>query len=134
MLKLFDSTENMYKSQTELISFEPLSGEPGTEGATAAMKYQMGKREIEMVETITRKALPDEVTCTYETKGIWNEVINRFSEIGPDKTRWSFETEFNCSGFMRIMSFWFPGTFRKESLKFMRRFKECAESEHQGAA
>ena len=54
--------------------------------------------------------------------------------LGDDKPRWSFETEFKCSGFIRIMSFLMPGAFRKDSLKFMRSFKEFAESEYKGAA
>ena len=41
----------------------------------------MGKREIDMIETITVKNLPKEFSATYEAKGVWNEMKNYFEEI-----------------------------------------------------
>ena len=52
VIELFDNPDNMKHWQPGLLSFEPLSGTPGTVGAKSQLKYLMGKREIEMVETI----------------------------------------------------------------------------------
>lgn len=76
VIELFDNQDNMTKWQSGLISFEHVEGEVGQEGAKSNLKYKMGKREIEMVETITKRNLPDEFFGTYETKGVWNEVKN----------------------------------------------------------
>ena len=125
VIELFDDPDNMPKWQPDLISFEHQSGQPG---AKSQLRYKMGKREIEMIETITSRNLPDEFSGTYEAQGVWNSVANHFKEEGPEKTRWIMESEFKCSGFMRIIAFLFPGTFKKQSLKMMNLFKDFAES------
>ena len=81
VIELFDSEENLFKWQPELISFEHLSGEKGEVGAKSKLRYTMGKREIEMIETITVKNLPKEFSATYEAKDVWNEMKNYFEEI-----------------------------------------------------
>ena len=127
VIELFDNPDNMKHWQPGLLSFEPLSGTPGTVGAKSQLKYLMGKREIEMVETINVRNLPDEFSGTYEAKGVWNEVRNFFSVVDANTTRWASENEFKCSGFMKIMAFFMPGAFKKESYKYMVQFKEFAE-------
>lgn len=127
MIELFDSVENMHKWQPELISFDHLSGEPGKEGAKSNMKYKMGKREVEMIETITKRNFPDEFSGTYEAKGVWNLQQNFFKEVNENKTEWETISEFKCAGFMKIMCWLMPGAFKKQTLKFMERFKEFAE-------
>ncbi|MXU63848.1 SRPBCC family protein [Oceanomicrobium pacificus] len=128
VIALFDSTENLPKWQDGLVSFDHVSGSPGQEGAVSRLRYQMGKREIEMVETITERALPDRFAATYEADGVWNIVENRFEALG-DRTRWQIDTEFRCKGMMRIMAFLMPGAFRKQTEKMMQSFKSFAESQ-----
>ena len=129
VIELFDNTENLKKWQEGLISFENFEGEPGQVGAKSNLKYKMGKREIEMVETITKRDFPDEFFGTYETKGVWNEVKNYFTEEGDDLTKWRLDTEFKGSGMMKIMMFLAPGMFKKQTLKSMNDFKNFAENE-----
>ena len=57
VIELFDSTENLYKWQPGLMSFDHLSGTPGEVGAKSKLLYKMGCREIEMIETITVKKI-----------------------------------------------------------------------------
>ena len=52
VIDLFDNPDNMRHWQEGFVSFEPLSGTPGQVGAKSRLKYIMGKRDIEMVETI----------------------------------------------------------------------------------
>lgn len=127
VIELFDSTENLYKWQRGLQSFTPIEGEPGQPGAKSEMVFQMGKRRFDLVETITRRELPDRFDCAYDAKGVHNVVQNRFIEIGPDKTRWEADQEFQFSGFMKLMGFCMPGAFKKQSLKYMQDFKAFAE-------
>ena len=129
VIELFDKTENLKKWQTGLQSFEHIEGDAGQESAKSQLKYKMGKREIEMVETITKRNLPNEFFGTYETKGVWNEVKNYFTEEGDQKTKWQLDTEFKGSGFMKIMMFVAAGMFKKQTLKSMHDFKTFAENE-----
>ncbi|MBK9175612.1 MAG: SRPBCC family protein [Flavobacteriales bacterium] len=127
MIQLFDNAATMKEWQPTLISFEPISGTPGQLGAKSRLKYKMGGREIEMVETITKRDLPREFSGTYEAKGVWNEVRNTFEEAGPSKTIWHSDNEFRMRGFMKVIAFLMPSAFKKESAKIQERFKAWAE-------
>lgn len=129
VIELFDSEENLFKWQSELISFEHVSGDKGEVGAKSKLKYKMGKREVEMTETITVKDLPREFSGTYEAKGVWNEVKNYFEVIDENTTRWRSVCHFEFSGFMKIMAFFMPGAFKKQSQKYLDQFKAFAEAE-----
>lgn len=128
VIELFDNPDNMAKWQEGFVSFEPLSGKPGKEGSTAKLKYKMGKREVEMVETITKRNLPDEFHGTYEAKNVYNEVNNIFIDQG-DSTKWVSDNVFQFSGFMKLFAFFMPGAFKKQSLKYMKDFKSFAEND-----
>lgn len=127
VITLFDSEENLFKWQPELISFEHLSGEKGEVGATSKLKYKMGKREVEMIETITQKKLPDLMDLTYEAKGVWNEMKNSFTEIESGQTKWVSHSHFEFKGFMKLMGLFMPGMFKKQSQLALDRFKAFAE-------
>ena len=127
VIELFDSEENLFKWQPELISFEHLSGEKGEVGAKSKLRYTMGKREIEMIETITVKNLPKEFSATYEAKDVWNEMKNYFEEIDENSTRWQADSHFEFSGFMKLIGFFLPGSFKKQSQKSLDLFKAFAE-------
>ena len=126
-IKKMDDPENMKHWQQGLIGYEQLSTNPGQEGARMSLSYKMGKREMNLVETIIKRNLPDELYMTYDTKGVHNIQKNYFKEEG-DKTRWVSETEFQVSGFgMKLMAFFMPGAFKKQSLKYMQDYKAFAE-------
>ena len=128
VIALFDSEENLFKWQPELVSFEHLSGEKGEEGARSKLLYKMGKREVEMVETIHKKNFPSEFVVQYEAKGVWNEVANHFSQTEEGKTLWRATSHFKFGGFMKLMGWLMPGAFKKETNKYLNRFKEFAEA------
>ena len=127
VIELLDSTENLKKWLRGLQVFEPLTGEPGQPGATSRMVFQMGRRRMEMIETITKRDLPALLASTYDTSGVHNEVQNRFVEVEPEKTRWIGENEFVFSGFMKLVGFLARSAFPKQSLKTMQAFKAFAE-------
>lgn len=130
VIELFDNPQNMPKWQPGLISFEHIEGNPGREGAQSKLKYKMGKREIEMIETIIIRNLPHEFSGTYKAPGVFNLVKNYFSEAGPDKTRWIVKNEFAFQGIMGLWGLLMPGMFKKQSFKYMQQFKEFAEKEN----
>ena len=127
VIKQFDNPDNMKYWQKGLKSFEHLSGEAGKNGAESLLRYKMGKRELEMIETITFNGFPEEFHSNYQTKGVTNFQKNYFKEEGT-KTKWISENEFRFSGFMKLMSF-FMGkpAFRKQTMSYMEDFKSFAE-------
>lgn len=128
VIELFDSFENLKKWQEGLIDIEHLSGEPGQPGAKTRLLYDMGRRQLEMIETILVRNMPDEFTGTYDAQGVHNIVRNYFHDQG-ETTRWVLDSDFQFHGFMRIMAFFMPSsTFKKQTRKSMAAFKSFAES------
>ena len=128
VIELFDSFDNMKEWQKGLVSYEHIEGTSGQPGAKTKLHYKMGKREVDMIETITERNLPAIFSATYEAQGVWNLVVNRFQEK-EGKTIWETEHEFRFTTiFMKIMGFFMPGAFKKQSYKYMVDFKEYVEN------
>ncbi|MFE9137687.1 SRPBCC family protein [Streptomyces sp. NPDC007355] len=121
-----------------LVLHEPLSGEHGHLGTKSRVVMQMGQREIECTETITRREPEDlrEVPRTSVVQfdreivgeGMWSAVRDRLTEAGPETTLWESENEYRFSGFlMKLVGLLMPSAFRKQSLQHMQDFKAFAE-------
>lgn len=128
VVELFDNPDNMRHWQEGLLSYEHLEGKPGQPGAKARLQYKMGKREVEMIETIIERDLPSVFSATYEANGVMNIQKNYFEPLDDKATRWKSESEFQLSGFMKLMGWFMPGAFKKQSQKYMDQFKAFAES------
>lgn len=127
VVKLFDDPENFKYWQKGFISYKHVSGEPGKPGAESLLNYQMGKRKVEMVETITFNDLPKEFHANFIASGVTNIQKNYFHELG-EKTKWVSESEFKFTGFMKFVSFFMgKGAFKKQSVSYMEDFKAYAE-------
>ena len=127
VVEIFDNPEYLKHWQPGLISFEHLSGVAGRPGAKSRLKYKIGKRAIEMIETITVRNLPHEFAGTYEAKGVYNIISNKFIPLSENRTRYITESEFRFRGFMRLVAFFMPGAFKKQSRKYLQDFKRFAE-------
>jgi len=128
VIELFDSFENLKKWQEGLVSFEHISGDPGQPGAKTRLLYDMGRRRMEMIETIIKRDLPDEFSGIYDASGVHNIVRNYFYDEG-ERTRWALDSEFQFRSFMRIMSLFIPGRrFREQTRSSMESFKRFAEN------
>ena len=128
VIRLFDDPDNLYKWMEGLESFEHLDGVPGQVGARSRLRFKMGKREFEMIETITERDLPRSFEGTYDADGVVNVVRNKFEPLGEDRTLYTSENEFQFRGFMKLVALVMPGAFRKQSMKYLEDFKRFAES------
>ena len=127
-VKKLDNPENMKHWQKGLVSYQHLSGTHGQEGAKMELHYDMGKRKLVLIETIIKRNLPYEFHATYDAKGVHNIQKNYFKDIDGHSTKWISEAEFQFSGFMmKVMAFFMPGAFKKQSLKYLQDFKAFAE-------
>jgi len=129
VIALFDNPNNMSKWMEGLQSFEHISGIPGQPGAKSRLVFKMGKGEMEIVETVTTRNLPDEFSGTYEAKGVFNIVKNKFVKLSDNRTKYIAENEFKFAGFMKIMAVFMRGAFKKQSLNYLTKFKNFVENE-----
>lgn len=128
VLEKMMNPENMKYWQRGFVSMTPITGKAGEEGAKSLLKYKMGNRNLEMTETITRVNLPDEIHCTYQANGVFNIQENYFTAT-ENGTRWISVSEFKFNSiFMKVMGFFLPGSFKKQSLRYMQDFKNYMES------
>ena len=130
VIELFDNKDNLKHWQEGFVSLEHLSGTPGNVGAKSEIKYKMGRRNIEMTETILRNNLPEEFSFQFEAKGVWNEVENYFEIMDSERTKWIIKNDFRGKGMIAVMMFLMPGMFKKQTLKFMNAFKSFAENQN----
>ncbi|MDR7380974.1 SRPBCC family protein [Promicromonospora iranensis] len=121
-----------------VVLHEPLSGMHGQVGTRSRVVMESGKRQIECIETITRREpadlreIPREVVVHFDREivgeGMWNAVRDRLTEATPTTTLWESESEFRFSSpLMRLMGRLLPGVFRKQSQQHMQDFKAFAE-------
>ncbi|GAA4905084.1 carbon monoxide dehydrogenase subunit G [Stackebrandtia albiflava] len=121
-----------------VVLHEPLNGMHGRVGTRSRVVLEMGGKEFECIETITRldpadlDRIPEAAVVHFEREivggGMWNAARERFTESGPETTLWTSENEYRFDGLlMRLVSRLMPGTFRKQSLQHMRDFKAFAE-------
>jgi len=130
VLELFLDTDNLKQWQPSLVRFEQISGD-GWRGVGTKSKqlHRMGSREVEMIATVTVDDYPDEFAATFEADDVWNLIENRFVEIGSDRTKWTLTSDFRSTNFMMKLMMWFlPGMFKKQTREFMGHFKEFVES------
>ena len=129
VIELMLDQSNLMKWQPDLLRLEHLSGEPGQVGAKTKQVNRQGKRELEIIETITVMNPPEELCATYEAGGVWNLIENQLYELSESKTRWVLTSDFRSSNFLlKLMTIFAPGMFRRQTTLFMDRFKAFAEA------
>jgi hypothetical protein len=121
-----------------LVVHQPLGGVHGQVGTRSRVVLQMGKQNMECVETVTRREPSDlrglvkgsvvHFERELAAQGMWSAVRDRLSATGPATTLWVSESEYRFDGvMMRLVGLLMPGAFRKQSLQHMQDFKAFAE-------
>lgn len=125
----FANLENSKHWQRGLMSIEHISGVPGEFGAKMKLHYQIGKRRMALVETLTHKNPPYELHSIYTTEGADDFQENYFQKTPENHTKWTSINEFIPLNFkMRLMLWMMPKTFKKQSLQYMKDFKNFVEN------
>jgi len=129
VIKKLDSIDNIKHWQRGLVSAEHVSGSPGEVGSKMKLSYKMGKREMDLVETVTKRNFPNEFNAMYDAKGLHNVQQNIFEETPEGHTKWTSHSEFIPSSFsLRMMVALMPSAFKKQSKKYLDDFKNFAEN------
>lgn len=127
IIALFDELDHYKEWQPDLISYTLLSGALDEVGRKTKLVQKMGKRDFEMIETVTVHDPPEDFAATYEAEGVWNLVENRFDVVDENTTKWTLTSDFRCKGFLRLMTIFMPGMFKKQTLAHMNHFKNFVE-------
>jgi len=125
---LFQSIEDLQQWQPDLLEHTHQSGTPGATGATATLTYQMGKRTIDMIETLVKVEPPHEFIARYESGGVWNEVVSHFNEVDDSRTKWHLANTFKCRGFALLYSIFARRAFKQQTVRYMQDFAHFVEN------
>jgi len=124
-----DNFDNIKHWQLGLESVEHISGDPGQLGAKMKLNFLFGNRKMEIIETITKRNLPHEFHTNYTTKTMRNVQENYYEKTSDGFTKWTSKNQFVPLNFtMRLMLFFMPRTFKKQTQKYMQDFKNFAEN------
>ena len=96
-------------------------------GAEAEIVALMGDEKIKMTEIVITNNLPTEKKVTYSTDGVYNIVTNKLEVTTLNKTRLINKQDFEFKGYMKIISFFMPSAFKKQSRIILESFKNFAE-------
>ncbi|UGT59561.1 SRPBCC family protein [Nocardia asteroides] len=121
-----------------VVLHEPVRGVHGELGTESRVVLRTGNREVECVETITRREpaelrdIPAGAVVRFDREivgaGMWSAVRDRLTEAGPGTTHWESESEYRFdSRLIRLLGRLLPGSFRKQSQQHMLDFKAFAE-------
>lgn len=127
VLRIVNIPENHFAWMEGLASHELLEGSLGQEGAKSKLKFEIGKRKMEMIEEIRRKSLPEHLDVVYLANGMNNIIKGRFEDLGGGKTRYIADNEFKLKGFMKVMGFFMKGAFKKQSMTHLQNYKRFIE-------
>lgn len=111
-----------------LKSLEHLSGEPGKTGAVSRLKFQMGKRALDMTATVVSNTLPEAKVVRYDCDGAVNDVHHRFIAVSERATRWKMDNTFEFGSFLlQGIGLLLLGMFKKPTITQAQNFKAYAE-------
>lgn len=131
VVKYFADPYYLGEYQEGFLRKEHISGNEGQTGAIAKMYYKMGKREMELTETITNNNLPDSFAAQYHHKSTDNTMLCTFNAVDDHSTRCDWIIEYTAMrGFMiNLMKTLFPGFFKKQVAKWLHNFKNFVEKQ-----
>ena len=128
VIALFDNPYNMQKYMQGIESYKVVEGNIREVGAKAEMTVLMGEKKIIMTEEIITNNLPEQKKVTYTADAVYNIVTNKFIRVSENKTKFINVQEFEFKGFMKIIGFFMPSAFKKQSRVYLKDFKEFAEN------
>lgn len=128
---LFIDPNNLKEYQDGFEKKELISGVPTQVGAVSKMYYQQGRRKMVITETVTSNNLPFEFSGAYHHIHMDNTMVNRFTSLSENQTRYDAEIEYTeFRGFMvKMIAFLFPNMFKKQVQKWLNQFKDFAEKQ-----
>ena len=123
VIALFDNPYNMQKYMEGIESYKVVEGNIREVGAKAEMTVLMGEKKIIMIEEIITNNLPEEKKVTYTADEVYNIVTNKFIKVSKNKTKFINEQEFEFKGYMKVIGFFMPSAFKKQSRVYLEDFK-----------
>lgn len=127
VIELITNPDNTAKWQSGIKSIEQLTGEKDQVGSTSRVVFEFNGFQLEVVETVIKRSPPHTFASSFEARGVKNTVVNRFYEIGPERTHWIMDHAFHFGGMMSMAGLVLRPLVAQQAAQSMVRFKSFAE-------
>ncbi|GAA4272893.1 SRPBCC family protein [Aquimarina gracilis] len=111
-----------------IISHTITSGNKREQGTKSVFKFQMNGKNFNIEETIIKNR-NTEIVSQFVANGTVNIQCTLFSETSNGNTLYQVNESFQLKGFMKIIGFLMPGSFKKQTEQFVQAFKQYAENQ-----
>ncbi|MFP2994817.1 SRPBCC family protein [Spongiivirga sp. MCCC 1A20706] len=125
--QLYNNINNNSKWMPGLITHETISSHNREPGSKSIYTFNMKGRDFTITETILQNNLT-EIIAEFTSNGTVNTQTTQFSKINDTSTSYKVHESFKLTGFMKVIGFLMPGSFKKQTRQFVDAFKEFAES------
>jgi len=126
VVKIYNQVELYPEWMPGIVSHSINRGNKRETGTASVYTLKMGGKEYDMNETVIKNE-GEEIVASYEANGVVNTQKTVFKEISEGKTLYQVNENFALKGFMKIIGFLMPGTFKSQTKKFVNAFKEYVE-------
>lgn len=127
VIEKFKDTDGAKEWMEGLQRYERISGTPGEVGAKTDFYFIHKGKEMKISETILEQNFPHQIKFAYQSPMGSNEVEMLFEQLPDGTTKQTNNSYFEMKGFMKIMGFFMKGMFKKQSMTYLKGFKEYAE-------
>ena len=129
VVELYTRRDATVHWQNHLQKIESVSGEPWQPGSIANYVFEYPHGPMVLQETIHTNDLPQKISAVYAWDKGANSLVNTFSAIDENRTRWEQVAEYkNIKGFMfKFMSMFLPFVIKSKHMMFLNNFKRYAE-------
>lgn len=107
--------------------YEPLTGAPGTTGATARITFGAADRATGLIETVVVRDPPDMLASTYEHDNVIYSLFHRLEAVSAAETRWTCEFSSDVQRGGWLVNWLMSRALRAAGTKAMAEFKVRAE-------
>ena len=125
---MFVDPANLRYWQPTLKSVTVKSGVASEPGSVSKLVFDEDGRDVTMTQTITEKRAPDFLAVSYDSAGSTAHVVNHFTSIDDNLTRWTVYSRHRFKGLMKVMSLFVRGAIRERNEDWLQRFKLLVES------
>ena len=114
--------------QKGLESVEHIKGRPGETGSKMRLNYRFDNNQHSITESIANANLPEMQHTIYSSKGLRHIKMDTFESIDENSCKWICNNEFVPTNFkMYFLILFMPKTFKKQTLSYMKAFKNYVE-------
>ena len=128
VISRFNEPEGVMHWMEGLQRIEHLSGTPGEVGAKSDFYFLFRGKEMKISETILEKNSPNQIKFAYVSPMGYNEVEMIFEKLTDTSVTQINNSYFEFKGLMKVMGFFMKGMSKKQSMTYMKAFKDYVES------